>query len=169
MELETNIERADLDAFFEHYRSAGASRRFYTIAWVWLLVLIAVLAALGFVRNGVSTSSLLWSGGFIAWALLGKRWLRWLSGRFLSASLAKQDLSAHLGAQKLSITAEGLHCESSAGSSTSSWASLKKIEDGPAHSFIYVSGISALIVPHRSASPEKLGAFLAEVRRRSAA
>jgi hypothetical protein len=169
MELETDIERADFEAFFDHYQSAGASSRFRTIIWAWFLALIAVLAALRFARHGVSPSSLIWSGAFIVWAVLGKRWLRWLSGRFLSASLAKQDLSAHLGAQRLSVTPEGLRCESNASSSTMSWANLKRIEDGPGHTFIYFSDISAFIVPHRSVAPDQLSAFLAEIRRRSAA
>lgn len=173
MELQTNIERRDLEAFFEHYRTTTSSSRFWTIIWAWLLLLIGVLAALRFARSGMASSFLVWSSLFVAWALLGKRWLRWLTrwltGRFMTASLAKQDLSAHLGTQRLRVTPDGLFCESSTGSSTTTWSSLKRIEDGPEHTFIYLSDIAALIVPHRAAPPEQLRAFLSELRERAAA
>jgi hypothetical protein len=169
VQISTEVEQQDLEQLFEHQRQSTSADRFHkSIRW-WILALIGVMVALRALKDPTSANTLFWGGLFIAWLIFGARMLSWLTARFMSQALSKQDLSAHLGSQTLDVEPDGLHCTSGVGSSVIAWSAVKRVETKGDHTFIYVSDVSALVVPHRCATPEEVQAFIALVRERAAA
>ena len=71
---------------------------------------------------------------------------------------------AALGVQRLSIDEDGLRSESEVSSSTISFKGIEKIESSPTHTFIYLSALSAMIIPKDAVTEGDYEDFLAQLR-----
>jgi YcxB-like protein len=72
--------------------------------------------------------------------------------------------SAALGAHRLSIREDGLTSETEVSSSTISFKGIEKIESSPTHIFIYISAISAMVIPKAGVTEGDYEDFLAQLR-----
>ena len=73
---------------------------------------------------------------------------------------------AALGAHGLSIDEDGLTSETEVSSSTISFKGIEKIESSPTHTFIYMSAMSAMVIPKGSVTEGDYENFFAQLRAR---
>ena len=71
---------------------------------------------------------------------------------------------AALGAHRLSIDEDGLTSETEVSSSTISFKGIEKIESSPTHTFIYMSAMSAMVIPKDSVTEGDYENFFAQLR-----
>lgn len=71
---------------------------------------------------------------------------------------------AALGPHRLSIDEDGITSETEVSSSTVSFKGIEKIETSPTHTFIYMSAISAMVIPKDAVTEGNYENFVAQLR-----
>ncbi len=169
MQISTEIEQRDLERLFDLVNRSNSSGRFWSVMYWWALALLAIMVAVRTIDGGIGPSSITWFVLLLAWLFLGRRFSQWLLRRIISRDLNNQDISAHLGSQTLELNDDGIGYSDATGNGLISWSTIKRVDTDDEHTFIFVSDVSALIVPHRCVSQQALKSFTLAVRKRAAA
>jgi hypothetical protein len=169
MQLRYSVAPDDLVAFYRFYsREDPRGRRFYSVIWWWFLGCLVVLTTLAVLRDRSPYSVALWGILTLLWLLFGSRYLLLATFWFLGRRFKRSDLSSHTGDHRLAVEDAGIRISSLAMETLLDWSAVKRIEATDSHTFIYVSDVSALVIPHRSVSEGSLDGFSETVRARIA-
>lgn len=102
----------------------------------------------------------------VAYPLLHRRAIR----RQLQGLLGEGDNSSVLGLRRIEMTPEGLCETGDSGQTRLAWDAIKRVEVSEDHVFVYISAVSAFVVPKRCFTDQaQLGAFLDELNRHRSA
>jgi hypothetical protein len=159
----------DLRAFQEyHLHRTPAFRRQYYGG----LVCVAILTPLVMVLL-VGLSSQRWGLAAVvglSGAIVGSTVYPWLHRRarrkFVEQAVAGQADGGLFGAMEMQLAPTGLTVANRVARSLVDWAGVRSIEESPTHLYLYVSGVSAMIIPKRSfASESEAQEFMATAQR----
>jgi hypothetical protein len=167
MDLTYSVSKSDVEAFCAHC-SLTTQKRLYRLFWVWISVLLAILAGVSLLR-GSNWPAAIWASLTIIWLFFGRRCFTWLSLKTMRSCLSRSDLGTQIGEQHLSTEELGLRCTTTGSDGVLKWSAIKRIEETNRHVFIYVSDLSAFVISRESVTADALDAFLADVRQRMVA
>jgi len=127
--------------------SADYHRRMFILRVVapcsFVLLALAVMA----VTHRVSIVECLPLIAAVLWLVTVPRFFVWRNKSNVRMMLSKGDIEVLLGAQTLTISPEGIHCESEYASSFWKWRAVKSVVEDGDMICIHIAAISALGVP----------------------
>jgi hypothetical protein len=88
--------------------------------------------------------------------------------RSVTRMLAEGQNKSLLGWHRLALGERAVRSESEVSSSEVSYGALERVDETPAHVFVYTGATSAFVVPKAAVSAGELGPFVEELRRRIA-
>jgi hypothetical protein len=135
---------------------------------------IAVLLVVSLVLAAVDGGKHLWPilPCVLVWAILyvlfystahHRRSIRKRLARFLN-----ENTTGLIGRHELELSEDGLIGRSAANETKTAYSAIQKIVSTNDHTFVYISGMSGHIVPHRSIPNSQAIAFVSELHRRTA-
>jgi hypothetical protein len=163
VELSYNITAEDIKAFLAHVNSRSWHARFWSIMWIWALILLVILVLVSILGDkGVITIGA-WFLSVVLWLVFGRRWLRLFSGIILNRMIRGSNLGSSVGAQCLVVDKQGLCIYSDSGEARIHWSALQSVEHSDTHSYIMLSDVSGMVVPHSSIVAGDLQTVLTEI------
>lgn len=171
MEVEYELTPDDLYAF--QWRAAFNSRiarrtahQGY-VAWFLVLLLIAILPAIGsdgFVFSRISFLFLFVSFAFVV--LFGKLLEKWLMGRAIRRLLRDEKPGrGQLGRHKVVLQPDGVVEITSVNQTRTSWSGIDRVEQDGNYIYLYTAPIAAHVIPRRAfPSPADAEAFYQQAR-----
>jgi YcxB-like protein len=104
--------------------------------------------------------------GATLWLLGYRRLLPWLAQHNAKQMYKAGKNKALLGWHRLQIAGDGLRAEYESGSSESRFDVIERIAETGSHAYVYVSAISAYVIPKTAITYGNLPEFLENLRRR---
>lgn len=149
MEISVDLTEQDLRDFgYYHHSHSKSSQRakwgcaaplfMWTLFWFWIC-----LSDANPVKTATTLAPLLWGGPLSLITLF----LLWGRG---AGKQTAQEQKALLGLRQIVITPEGLTESGATRISTAQWKGVENVVIGDKAIYIYVSGLSAYIIPHHS-------------------
>ena len=164
-EIEYEVREADLVAF-NHYHAASsdtlksAYRRNRYVSTL-TLVLLAVLCWRAWDALPLALSFGLF--GFI-WFFFSPRYVRRERGKQVKRMYAEGRNEGTIGRQKLRVAPSGLTNSSEQGESQINWSAVERIAETPSHIFIYISAVTAFVIPRETTSGANLESLVHRMR-----
>jgi hypothetical protein len=167
MRIRYEIAVEDLLAFSVHHHQKSPTlrrNRFLTV-----VVLAGMIVWLSFVAaESLRIPEVLWIGTALA-ALFAVVYLRtWKRGmnRVMTKLYAEGRNRGALGVHLAELRDEGFYRRTSCGEQTVFWNGIERIESIPGYTFVYVSALSAHVLPEHSVIEGSFQAFVEELQRR---
>lgn len=102
---------------------------------------------------------------YILWIVLYPKRIRRLTGKRIKKMLEEGDNSEFLGDQSIILTEEGIEKKSPTSERKNGWASVQRIEETKRLLMIYVSAVSAYLVPLNAfGSEEEKNLFINQIK-----
>jgi hypothetical protein len=151
--IHSNLELDDWMNFsiYHYYSQRGSCTKLgLRIAWIGIpaiYIFLAFLLIFSEANNLISVFLIILS---ILWLVLFPRTDEYFLRRGLKRALIKEDRGLWLGPQELTLTPEYILGRNEASEGKYKWKTVSKIEVTDEYIFIYVTAISAIIIPRRT-------------------
>lgn len=168
MKIEYTVDLDDLAEFTRfHYQSTTWTPRGTIKGGATFLILLSLMFAATGDLNACTFAGILVAS--IAWTVLSRPIVLWLLRRKAKALYAPGKNKALVGRHSLEISEGALQQRSEGGSDEVHFGAIERVAESPTHVFIYVSALSAHVVPRNKVAQGDLEAFVAQLRSRIAA
>lgn len=150
MEIEYRIERKDIEAYYQyHFHSSPSVRRSYEMGYVWQTTGFIALFIL-FANKEDIWSVFSWMIAFIGCILL----YRFSAYRNIKESVERFEKEGRnkgiWGRNRLTLNEDEMLETSAIGESRTLWTGVERIAQNKDYIFIYITAVSAFIIPKRA-------------------
>ena len=168
MAIEYTVSLNDVAEFTRfHYRTTVWSPRATIKGGAVLLIIVTLLLA---VTDDLAIGNFAIAvAGCTAWTIFYRPLALWILYRKARALYAPGKNKCLLGRHSLDVADDALHETSEGGTDEVQFAAIERVAEDSTHVFIYLSAMTAHIVPKSKVTGGDLAGFLAELRSRIAA
>ncbi len=153
MKVEFNFTKEDYIAFNLHHIDTSPTIKRSLLIQRYGVSLIFLIVPYFFSRiSGApwSLSFIVYGAIFIAWIIYYPKYFMHVTKNRVRKLIEEGDNSDIFGMHSVNLTEEGVEQISNSEESKASWSAIKRIDETPEYTYIYITAINAYLVPNRA-------------------
>lgn len=169
-EIEYSLDEEDLISFSQYhaFHHPASKRRFRMQRFVYPLFYLLLFGSISLLRGGSFVVLITVISFAIGWVILFPAlWKRRIRKNTLKA-YGTGGNKALLGKHAIRVEEDGIAGTSDFGEGITRWAAIEKIEATDSHTFLYISAVTAIVIPKNGITGGDYNKFVSALRTRHA-